>query len=182
MKIRRDKNNLYINTENKEVVVWLDADREPVSSDVIINLTKTKLKGIHTISTPGEYELADVLVNTFAVTENMDFPSIVSIDSDENIKLLYLSEDVSSVGKVVLDRIPKTNILVMSLRKDNLHDGLQLVNDLEPDIFLPLLDRNLWDGLAKDLGVKETVEVGTLSISQKDFTEETSDLLVYFLK
>lgn len=182
MKIKKNKNNLIINTENKEVVILTDFDQSLVDKNLVINLTDKSIQNRNTVSAPGEYEISDILVNVFSFGGNLDKPEIVSIDSDENVRVLYLSESVDGVDKSIIDKLPETNVLIVKLTKENPTKKLQLVNDLEPDIFIPLVDKSIGDDLAKDLGVKDIEEIGTLNISHKDFTEESSDLLVYFLK
>lgn len=182
MKIKKSKSNIIINTENKEVVILKDFDSGLADKSLVINITGKDIQSRNTINTPGEYELSDILVNVFSFGGNLDKPQIISVDSDENVRVLYLAEGVDVVDKAILDRLPETNVLIVELQKDGLTKKLQIVNDLEPDIFVPLVDKSVSEDLAKDLGVKDIEEISTLNISHKDFTEESSDLLVYFLK
>lgn len=181
MKIKKQKGNILISTDGKEVFIM--SRFEPSSSDkqLVVNTTDHTMSSSHVVETPGEYEISDILVNVYGYGGNLDKPAIVSIDSGENIKLLYLSREVDSMEKSVIDRLPDINILMIELTKENISKKLQIVSDIEPDIFIPLSDKSVETDLAKELGVKDVVEVGTVSISQKDFTEESSDLLVYFL-
>jgi len=182
MKIKKSKNNLIINTDSKEVVILAEFDQNLAEKDLVINLTGKDIQKHNSISTPGEYEVSDILVNVFSFGDNLDKPEIIFVDSDENIRILYLAGEVDMVDKSIIDKLPETNILLVNLTKDNVTKKLQIVSDLEPDIFIPLADKSVEDDLAKDLGVKDVEEIGVLNISHKDFTEESSDLLVYFLK
>lgn len=182
MKIKKQKGNILINTDGKEVAIMTNFDDNFAGKDLVVNITDGPMDSHKVVETPGEYEISDVLVNVYGFGGNLDKPAIVSIDSDENIKILYLSGEVDSLEKSVIDRLPDTNILLIELTKENISKKLQIVSDIEPDIFVPLSDKSVETDLAKDLGVKDVVEMGTISVSQKDFTEESSDLLVYFLK
>lgn len=182
MKIKKNKENLVISTDNKEVVILKEFDRELSRSNLVINLTQESIQDNSVISVPGEYEVADVLVNVFSCGENLDKPEIIFIDSDENIRILYLAENVEGVDKSIIDKLPETNILLIDTSMDNIVKKLQIVNDLEPDILVPLVDKSIRDDLVKGLGVGSVEELGVLNISHKNFTEESSDLLVYFLK
>ncbi len=182
MKIKKKKSNILITTDGKEVVIMNKHDESYEDKDLVVNLTDVEIPSGKIIASPGEFEISDILVNVYSFGSDLDEPSIISIDGDENIKILYLTESVDVLDKSILDKLPDTNILLMELTKENITKKLQIVNDIEPDIFVPLSDKSIEEDLAKDLGVKDVEEMVTLNFSHKDFTEESSDLLVYFLK
>jgi len=57
-----------------------------------------------------------------------------------------------------------------------------MINDIEPDNFIPMVDREVVPELSKEMGITSIEEIATLNISQKDFTEGSSELKVFLLK
>lgn len=183
MKIKKEGKNLVVLTDNKTIYILRDSKSPKNQADIIIDLYNVVPdKANHILSAPGEYEVKDILLNIFSIGKNLDLPEVVSIDSDENIKLLVLVDSVVQLDKNIIDKLPDTNVLIMEMLNGDTSKKLQIVNDLEPEIFMPWADKGVEMNLSKDLGVKEVEEIGTLNLSSKDFTEESSELKVYFLK
>lgn len=182
MKIKKQKQNLIINTDGKDIVILRENNIDLSDKTVVVNLSNSIVDDKSFINVPGEYEIADVLFNVFSVGKNLDKPEIISIDSNEDIKILYILSSVDAVDKTILERLPDTNVLIVEIDAKNISKKLQMINDIEPDNFIPLVDREVVPELSKEMGITSIEEIATLNISQKDFTEESSELKVFLLK
>lgn len=182
MKIKKSGGNIMVLTEEKSVLLVRKELPSESSFSIAIDINNVGLIGDKTITTPGEYEIADILFNVFSFGDKLDKPEIVFIDSDEDIRILYIAEDVSAVNKNLMEKLPDTNILIAEVNKDKLTEKLQILSEIEPDIFIPIVDKGLVDELAKELGVTNIEVIPTLNISQKDFTEDSAELRVFLLK
>ncbi len=182
MKIKKSGENIIVLTEEKSVLLVRKEMPKELNYSIIIDLDGVGLVGDNAITTPGEYEIADILFNVFSFGEKLDKPEIVFIDSDEDVRILYVTADVTDVNKNLMEKLPDTNILIAEVNKENLTQKLQILSDLEPDIFIPIVDKDLIEELAKELGIASVETIPTLNISQKDFTEDSAELRVFLLK
>jgi hypothetical protein len=182
MKIKKSGENITVLTDEKSVLLVRKEMPKETNYSIIIDIDGVGLVGNNAITTPGEYEIADILFNVFSFGDKLDKPEIVFIDSDEDVRILYVAGDVAVVNKNLMEKLPDTNILIAEVNKENLTQKLEILSEIEPDIFIPIVDKGLVDELAKELGVSSIEIVPTLNISQKDFTEDSAELRVFLLK
>ncbi len=126
--------------------------------------------------------MSDILFNVFAYGERLDSPEMVFIDSEEDIRVLYISSAIKSVNKAMIEKLPEIHILIAELKEESIKSISQIISDIEPSIFLPLVDNGAIQDLAKELGIGSIDSIPSLNIGQKDFTEASSELKVYILK
>jgi hypothetical protein len=89
--------------------------------------------------------------------------------------------NVDNVEKSIIEKLPDVNILIAEIEDSKLDKKMQIVSDLEPDIFIPLADKSKLEEIKKTIGVSNIELVPTLNIASKDFESESSELLVYLL-
>ena len=181
MKIKIEKKNLVVNTDGKRVIFLKNGKIDSTEYASVVNIGNTLLDGNNIMSAPGEYEIDDILFSVYAYGENLDHPDIIFLDSNENIRVLYLLSNVDNVEKSIIEKLPDVNILIAEIEDSKLDKKMQIVSDLEPDIFIPLADKSKLEEIKKTIGVSNIELVPTLNIASKDFESESSELLVYLL-
>lgn len=182
MKIKKSGENILVLTDEKSVLLVRKEIPKETNFSIVIDIDSVGLTGNNAITTPGEYEIADILFNVFSFGDKLDKPEIVFIDSDEDVRILYVAGEVADVNKNLMEKLPDTNILIAEINKENLTQKLEILSEIEPDIFIPIIDKGLVDELAKELGVSSIESIPTLNISQKDFTEDSAELRAFLLK
>jgi hypothetical protein len=181
MKIKIEKKNLLVNTDNKRVLFHKEGKINLADYSSVINIGDHVEVGNNVMSAPGEYEIEDILFSIFAFGENLDHPDIIFLDSNENIRVLYLLSHVDNLDKSIIEKLPEVNIVIAEIEDSKLDKKMQIVSDLEPDIFVPLVDKSRSEEIKKALGVSNIESVATLNVAQKDIEGESSELLVYLL-
>lgn len=181
MKIKIEKKNLVVNTDGKRVIFLKEGKIDSTEYASIVNIGNTYLDGNNIMSAPGEYEIDDILFSIYAYGENLDHPDIIFLDSNENIRVLFLLSSVDNIEKSIIEKLPDVNILIAEIEDSKLDKKMQIVSDLEPDIFIPLSDKSNLEEIKKAIGVSNIELLPTLNIAQKDFESESSELLVYLL-
>ncbi len=181
MKIKLEKKNLLVNTDGKRVLFHKEGKFNTTDYASVVNIGDIVQPDNNVMSAPGEYEIEDILFSIFAYGDNLDHPDIIFLDSNENIRILYLLSHVDNLDKSIIEKLPDVNILIAEIEDSKLDKKLQIVSDIEPDIFVPLVDKSKLEDIKKALGVANIESVPTLNVAQKDFDSESSELLVYLL-
>lgn len=181
MKIKIEKKNLLITTDGKRVLFHKDGKLDIGDFSAVINISTNDESGNNVMSAPGEYEINDILFSIFAYGANLDHPDIIFLDSNENIRVLYLLSSVDNLDKSIIEKLPDVNILIAEIDDSKLDKKMQIVSDLEPDIFIPLVDKSSLEEIKKSIGVSNIETVSTLNVAPKDIEGESSELLVYLL-
>ena len=182
MKIKKVKKDVLITTQEKKVLLGLDNIASLEEYSAVIGFSNTEsLSSNKLITTPGEYEISDVLISVYNDDTDLDKPGVVVIDTDENIKVVYVSKSVEKINKNILEIMSNTDVLIMQLNKENASLQIDKLNQIEPSIFIPLVDTEDEEFVTKQIGMGEIERVKSLNISQKDFTEESSDTKLYIL-
>lgn len=184
MKIRKEKKNILINTKEAKILLLIDEKTKVKTEDynVVINTTSNEYEPNHVISTPGEFEVSDVLFSVYNADNELDKPGVVVVDTDENIKFVFVSSDVAKLNKSVLETLADTDIMLIETDNNSITKQLEMLNEVEPQIFLPISDNGKLEEIDKAFGSGVVEEIGVLKISQSDFTEESADTKVYYLK
>lgn len=183
MKIKKSKNNILITTQDKKLLVSLDKyNKEEDYSAVISMISDDFVFDNKVISTPGEYEISDILLTVYNDDNDLDKPAVVVIDTDENVKVVFVSQSVEKINKNILEIMSNTDVLLMQISKENVTTQIDKLNQIEPSIFIPLVDTAEEDFVVKQIGMGDIEKVKTLNVSHKDFTEESSDTRLYILE
>lgn len=181
MKIKKNKENLVVNTDGKNVLFYLKGNVDFSDYSSVVNLSSEVLAGSNVMSSPGEYEIQDILFSIFAYGENLDHPDIIFLDSNENIRVMYILPHVENVDKSIIEKLPDVNVLITEIDGSKLSNKLQIVSDLEPDYFVPLVDKTRVEEINKEMGISNIEVVTTLNINSKDTESESAELKVYLL-
>lgn len=184
MKIKRLKDNFVINTLDNEVLFLLDKDSKVETADyrVVLNTTDKAFDSNSVISSPGEYELADILFSVYNSDGDLDKPGVAVLDTDESVKVVFIGKNVENISKGMMEIMSDTDVLIMELDNDKVSKQLEKLNEVEPQMFIPIIDKDKIELVSKELGVGDIEELAMLKISQSDFTDPGSDTKVYFLK
>jgi hypothetical protein len=181
MKIKKQKQNLLINTDNKNVLLYNNGDLNITEYSAVVNFSDRKENANNVISIPGEYEIEDILYSVFAFGDNLDHPDILFLDSNENIRVLYVLSNVENIDKSIIDKLPNIDIVIAHIDDTKIVSKLQIVSDIEPNYFIPLVDKSRIEEISKEMGIANIEQVTTLNVNSKDIDEESSDLKVYLL-
>ena len=138
-------------------------------SDIVLTTEKEvidKVKGdSFLISSPGEYEVKGIFVNTFYQKEG----GLISIIEAEDIIICHLDDiKVKEIASEEIDLIGSIDILMIPLTI-GVKEASQIISQIEPRIVVPMNFKKELNEFIKVMGVKEADEpLSKLSIKKRD--------------
>ncbi|MCA9381901.1 hypothetical protein KC660_00655 [Candidatus Dojkabacteria bacterium] len=148
---------------------------------MVINCVKDKFADVTVIDSPGEYEIGGVYVETLMFEEK----SKLMLIEYEDVVMVYLDCNPNELSQAILDKVASANIVfaVMSAdSKEMLNSVVDLVNEVEPEIFIPIGDESLQSTLPASFGNKEIQPEKKLKIKSSEVGNDDSVTSLYLLK
>ncbi len=144
---------------------------------------------IHTVASPGEYEIGGVFITGIASTGGGMAQNVIFAINCEGVIVCHLGALGRTLTQAQIEPIGRVNVLLMPV---GLADGLTMtmasetVSLIEPDIVIPmqyatpglLVDRGPVDHFLKEMGVAHPTVVPSLKVSAGAEPEETQIVLL----
>lgn len=179
-------NTVYVKDGESSFIVLNDPGlTKKVNSlrpSLLINCTGDEFADIPSISSPGEFELSGVYIETLLFDQGKN---LFLLEHDD-VVLVYMSCDPKELSQDIIDKIASANVVMARVEtepKEIVDAVVDLVNEVEPELFIPLGDEGVFDTLKGFFGNKEVVPEKKLKVKSTDFTgDETITNIALLMK
>jgi hypothetical protein len=173
MQIKKIKGGIALKGENN-VFISLEKNIKETDFDIFLSSIENPKADI---SLPGEYEINDVLVIALD-PENSGKITMWIVDI-EDVRIVYIDKELNKITKNEIDKVGILNILIWDIDSIDLKKDLDLVNEFDPNIFVPLLtDESRLSIVSNQLGVEIDEPEKKISVKSSDFAGDEPTLSI----
>lgn len=156
MKIKTIKSGIQMSSKETKIVLrFIDNKVDAEKVNVVVDTIGRGSEGVtNIISTPGEYEIDDVLVYYLIDKNGEDFQKSVYFEINGD-GVAYLSNLASVVSERIVEKFGEISVLLVSVESGSIGYLLQSIRELEPKIVIPIGETESIEKFEEEIGVEK---------------------------
>ena len=178
------KENTCVLTSGKSINIAINPHKSFTSKNANIVVLTNEDKSLYgkieekayVVDWPGEYEIADTLINGFEVEENtLLLQTIYSLHLPEDISIAVVGDITKPLTGEQVEHLGSTDVLILSLKNLDPKDAHKIVDHIEPKFIVPVgySEESVLENFLKTMGNIARPEVkNSLKLTKADIPEE----------
>ena len=172
-------------TLNKDNSIKIDFKKGKEKIEIILFSDSTLKIDEFKISSPGEYEIKEVLVEKIIFFNKDKFTKEekqLGLLNIQEMKICFLPSKIKELKPEEIERIGDVNLLIININEfDNKKELSQIISQIEPQIIIPFYQNReqLNEFLkAKGVNIEEVEFLNKFSLTSKNLTEEKTKIIL----